>query len=620
MHPPAPRFLAWLAALGLAVPALADIIELRNGQELRGRVVRTRGDEAEIELDLGGTVVVERGQIAKITSQEAARVSPEALEVSPELMARLEARERVHRLVEALGGSKQADALEARRELAAAGRAALPILRRALAEGGPAQRRHLLAVLAEIGDPASVPAILGILRDPQQAELHVAAVEALDAICGHRLVPTFAGLLAEGKDDAVRAACLEALAARREPFAAPLVVQALREPGLRQQAARAIPRWFDPVMLPYVLPHLDRGSAAARERAALWVAQLIHPNHALALSKLLETYMDAKPVAKALFEGVKRLHNRFPVVGDIELLAAIQAPIREHALEALQKAHPDVRGTEPRNWRAQRAEATQAHVLLLPVGSASRSLVREIAAEAERSLTAEDSAVPFRVGRKPLSLPPGDGEPRDARPLLAQLDRRQLEDCQAVRLVGVTTAQVAMPGYQKALAPTRPGGAIVLSLAGLGGERDQVVRRARRLLLHALARSLGLPPSSDPACPSSPLYEVRDLDAKSPRYAPATQGAFDARWAVERGAAAFRYEVAGRLLGRMAERAKDPRLHARAAYMHERALSPAAAIAQWRAYLALGQDAQVAARVHKRIERLDAAEKWLVAKKLLGQP
>ena len=595
-------------------PSGADLIVLRNGQKLEGRV-RSKGDQVRIELALGGTVVVARGDVARmVVDDKASTMAAEAAAVPADLLARLEAREQIHRHVEGLAAPEASERQRAEQELVKAGRAALPMVRETLADGKTAQRTHALRVLAAIGDPAALPDILGILRNPKDNMLHPLAATTLADIGGHAVVPTLTELLVNSKDDDVRVVCLKNLAAFRDPFAAPFAVEALRNTALRPTARAAVPRWADPVVLPYVLPLLDEGSREGRQRVAAWVAGLITPAHAADFARLIEACKDNKALGRALLAGLRRLHNEFPVVGDIELLNAPQAKVRNAAFESLRKQFGDKvndrnadRARQPRFWQAEREQATRARVLLVPTGAMSWLRVRELATEVGRSLKAAGIAVGYERKAEPLWG-------RDARRTLAALDLRQLTDHRSVRVVGVTAAEITMPGYDRALAPTRRGGAALVSTALLGTDHATVVRRARRLVLHAFARSLDVPPSGSSSCPSSAVYELADLDAKAPTYSADAQAALTALWEAERAAAAFHYHEAAQRLARLARERKSKHLCARAACMFERALHTTQAISQWRACQQLDKDPAVAALIDKRVELLDRSGKWLARK------
>lgn len=618
------RALAVLAA-GAASLAQADTIVLRNGQQLQGRLT-IEGDKARIELDVGGTVVVARGEIAKTIADGPSAATGEAIAVGPELLARLKAREAIHKLIEALLDEKEPPRLRAEAELAQKGREALPIVRAAFASAAPAQRRHLLRVLAAIGDPPSVPAIVAILRNANERELHAEAVKALAAIAGHDAALVLTELLVNSKDDEVRLECLKALADLGSPFAAPFAVDALRQEALRNAARFALGAWDDPLLMVHILNLFDDGG---RERLATLLSRLVNPGHAVFLTRLIEWYDNEKEVSKALRAGVNRIHADFPIVGDVELLAAPQFAIRDSALESLRKLQKDKkkRGNTARDWRDLRDEATEPYILVMPLGTLSRAMASDIAADIETSLKSAGAPVSAsaRAASRTLPLPPrGEPRPRDARPLLARLDREQAADHRAARLIGVTSAELAMPGLEPAMAPTRYGGAALLSLAGLGETRDAVILRARRLALHALARSLGLPTCADPTCPSSSVYGPQDLDAKSSRYCPSCRDAFLAAWAAERDLAGFNYAAGGAKLAAIAGRVKTREAHAAAAYAFERGVLPLQAIEQWKAWQAAtggaAPEPAQAALVTRRIEFLDRAEKVLIRKKLLPGP
>ena len=615
-----------IVALGVALSLRADTLVLRNGQELHGRVT-IEGAKARIELDIGGTVFIDRGEIASTTVEKPPpEATAKAVAVPPELMARLQARENAHRLIEALADEKEKAREKAEDELSKMGRDALPIVRAAFAEGTALQRRHLLHVLAAIGDPASVPRITELLRDPNEKDLHVDAAKALADIAGRDAVVTLTGLLASSKDVDVRIECLRALGELRDPFAAPFVAEAQNDPALRQAARAALAGWHDPVLLPYVLPALDEGSREARVRVAAWFVALITPAHVRTLSRLLDAYKDEKQpeLVKALLPGVQRLHKDFPVVGDVELLGASQATIQTFALESLQKnpkGRAKKRGPTPRDWQAERDQATLPHLVLTPVGGVSRALLRELGADLEASLKTPGSALQISVEfGKPVPLAGPEGGSFDARPLLLRLDRECAADPQAVRVVGLTSGDATVPGLEFAMAPTRLGGSALLAMARLGEARDVAGRRVRRLLLHALARSLDLPRCADNTCPSSTIYEPQDIDAMSSRYCAACMAAFAAAWAAEADVAAFRYAAAAAKFTAIAGRTKSRASQARAAYLSEMALEPIAAIEHWKTYQGLDADPAVASLITRRIEMLDRAEKWLTKNKAAPTP
>jgi len=128
------HFLVFLFLVGLTGGSpRADIIVLRNGQELRGRVT-IEGEKARIELDIGATLVIDRGEIARTVVETGRReVGEGAAEVSPTLLKRLEERERIHCLLETLLEDDEKNRDEAEKALCEAGPRALPLVREAFA-------------------------------------------------------------------------------------------------------------------------------------------------------------------------------------------------------------------------------------------------------------------------------------------------------------------------------------------------------------------------------------------------------------------------------------------------------------------------------------------------------
>ena len=590
---------AILTLLLLGHPLHADLIVLRNGQELRGRL-RTAGERMRIDLDVGGTVVVDKGDIARTVVDTERATTAKQPTLSAELLKRLEARESIHVLLERLGAEKEADRLAAERQLAQVGRAALPTLRAALNHGPPARRRHVLRVLTALGDPAVLPAARAILKDPERAPHHADAARALADVGGPAVAPELTALLANSTDDAVADVCLQALVAWRAPFAAPFVIEAAQRPPLRQTAADAVARWGDPILLPYLTPRVAKAtSAASQHRLATWIVGLLTPGHVPLLSKLLDEHRDRKTVAKTLADGARRLHKAFPVAGDVALLGATRPEIQKAAHESLKRLLKADHPPRPQAWQADFARVTEPRILVVPVGREPRTTAREVATYLGRVL-----GHPVEVDATAVPFPGSPAEPRDARRLLRTLDRRQFDDPRSVRVIGVTSLALAVSGQPQALAPTRPGGSIVLSLAHLGKGKRRA-DRIGRLALHALAQSFGLHTCGTPRCPSGPVYQPSDLDATQAQWCPACARTVDQLWGAEAEAARFRYAEAGQRLSRRA--GKEAAAHAAAAYMYERAHDPEAAQKAWREHFALTKDAAVQALVQRRIQLLARA-------------
>jgi HEAT repeat protein len=118
--------------------------------------------------------------------------------------------------------------------------AAVPGLLDALTDEDPRIRIAACKVLGDIGDPASVPALLQILVRQSESDVHWQATSALSKI-GAAAVP---GLMDALKDDdwKVRRSAADALWGMREPSAVPGLVEALvdRNDVVKQASAGAL--------------------------------------------------------------------------------------------------------------------------------------------------------------------------------------------------------------------------------------------------------------------------------------------------------------------------------------------------------------------------------------------
>jgi len=622
------HFLVFLFLVGLTGgSSRADIIVLRNGQELRGRVT-IEGEKARIELDIGATLVIDRGEIARTVVETGRReVGEGAAEVSPTLLKRLEERERIHCLLETLLEDDEKNRDEAEKALCEAGPRALPLVRETFARARGQEKCHLLRVVAALGDVGMAPAIETVLRNPQERALHCEAARALAALLGPRAQWTLTEVLVGSKDPGLRAECVGLLGRMRSAYAAPFIVAALGEEETARRAAAILSDWHDPVLLPFLLPRLDEGTRQEQERAAELIAGAVTPGHAVALGRLLELYRAERWVAKGLASGVQRLHKEFPVVGDVELLGCGQEYVRKAAEEALRRQFGR-RGSTPQDWTTERARVTAPRIALVPIGTLPASLLRELAAGVAASLRSPDGSFQARVvvGKATEAVLRAPGVV-DGPGMLRKLRREQEADHRAVRVVGVSRAPVWMPGRERALVGSWAGGPVLVSLFALGRDDEEVIRRGRRLALHGLARSLWVGACGDSRCPGARFYvasgaagsrgaaaSAATLDAVAPRFCEKCLGQLSAVWAAEAEVAAFRYASAAR---RLASGGGSRGLLARAAELCERGLDVASAMARWRAFEKAGGSGAVVAR---RLGLLEKAERWLTKRRVRVAP
>jgi len=130
----------------------------------------------------------------------------------------------------------------------------------------PRVRRYLALALGRMRDPAAVPALLGVVRDPQSdpdGETVVHAVLALGYIGDPAAVPDLVALAAQ-PDAGLRKVALHALRTFDHEDARAALRRALSDPvaDVRWNAALGLARWRDPAATPVIAQMLDRGQLA----------------------------------------------------------------------------------------------------------------------------------------------------------------------------------------------------------------------------------------------------------------------------------------------------------------------------------------------------------------------
>jgi HEAT repeat protein len=130
----------------------------------------------------------------------------------------------------------------------------------------PRVRRYLALALGRMRDPAAVPALLGVVRDPEgdpDGETVVHAVLALGVIGDPAAVPDLIALTSQ-PDAGLRKVALHALRTFDRMDARAALRRALGDPvaDVRWNAALGLARWRDPAAAPVIAQMLDRGQLA----------------------------------------------------------------------------------------------------------------------------------------------------------------------------------------------------------------------------------------------------------------------------------------------------------------------------------------------------------------------
>ena len=134
-------------------------------------------------------------------------------------------------------------------------------------EDDPRVRRYLALALGRMRDPAAVPALLAVARDPasdQDAETLIHAILALGAI-GDPVAVSELVRLASHQDAGLRKAAVHALGSFDTPSARAALVQALSDPvaDVSWNAALVLARAKEPAAVPVVAGMLDRAHLQA---------------------------------------------------------------------------------------------------------------------------------------------------------------------------------------------------------------------------------------------------------------------------------------------------------------------------------------------------------------------
>jgi HEAT repeat protein len=200
----------------------------------------------------------------------------------------------------------------------------------------PNIRRHAANALGEIGDPSTVPALIGSLNDRTDFVRRKAAI-SLKKI-GAPAVPALAGAL-KSREELVRNAAYEALMAFGDASALPAVIEALKDDNVfvRGYAVEVLGKLGDASAVPALI-------VVMRDRYdAMWRAKYA-PTEKEQIVAALEsaTYLEAalsRPMRPTEYHHNRVRSDAAEILGKIGDASAIPALI-----EALQDEEPSVRG------------------------------------------------------------------------------------------------------------------------------------------------------------------------------------------------------------------------------------------------------------------------------------
>jgi HEAT repeat protein len=164
------------------------------------------------------------------------------------------------------GGDRLAAAAAAAEALVTIGRGVTFAVARVLAAGTAEARRRAAAVLGDIGEATSVPALAAALGDADR-RVRVAAADALASIASEEAARAIMRACDSAPDLGTRLACFDALARLRRAPSSEALALAARHAASRRLALRLLASRAEPALLPICLEALDDRAAPNREAA-----------------------------------------------------------------------------------------------------------------------------------------------------------------------------------------------------------------------------------------------------------------------------------------------------------------------------------------------------------------
>jgi HEAT repeat protein len=505
-------------AVPFAVSArlLADVVELRNGQAIEGRV-RLLGDQAEVITAGGDKVTLRRAEIVRIRATNS-KGGPDVRITEP-----LRERVALHRRLESLARALEAggpDALPAARELVRAGPEGLPALKAALGSRDEATVQLAIRALGTIGARPATEELARMLPSLKPA-LQVDVLACLGRVRAVHAEPAIAELLrADRTPPAVRLAAVKALGQLRSDLAIPALLRSLGQPATSAAAADALVELDAPQAVAYLNRLVQKRAPSAR-LAARVAARIIRPDQVPLLVEFLQS--EQPGVQAAGRAGLERLKSSRAdrVAAYVGLLASRSKEERRAAAAQLERlsGRGEANADAWRRWWLEQ-NRSRARVALVPLGRAEAA-AKGVRADLEKATDLRAIVAPA-VAVSPWSRLPGSDRFR-AEALLDQLDDWMRANPNVIVAIGVTPAAVEQPGRGAVMGAWRHGRCGLVSLPALAAaDKAELRRRLRRYALHVLARSLRIDRADEATCPASAVFEPGGVDHLSDTYSDPT--------------------------------------------------------------------------------------------------
>jgi len=496
-----------LSCLCAACPAMGDIVHLRNGESVEGSVSR-EGDKVIIKRPDGSQLKVTEGEVDRI--EQTAREAEDTPD-TPELEAAAGAADAIQQQVLAkLRADSDRELNRVIAEFKAMGERAVPGLMAALKATAPEDRLRAARALAEIGGSSANESLAKALAD-EDPRVRAEAARALGAVGSAASQPALIAAMLDDRNVGVRVAAAASLCRIDGEFSIPFLVSMLGDPALRSTVEQGLLKAENPCTASFLVPPLNSTDPQTRKSAALLLTATARPSQASMLMNLAKD-KEHKRLAQSVLARL-RTRKDYAIPISISLLGDDESA-RGAGLFLRRAAGKDL-GEDPAPWRAWWNAAIPCRIHVVPFGLVSRELVKKVAAAVQGEFK-----LPVTIAKPELPIPAGcrfDSGQHNADAFLDQLDGYSQRNPDALRVIGVTEADLGLPGSGCYFSPARPGGPIVVSSWRLRATDSTVTfQRTCTQAIHALACSIHLPPCAVDECPYSDVFVAEDLDTKKP--------------------------------------------------------------------------------------------------------
>lgn len=474
----------------LSFLCVADVLVLRNNQELRGRV-SDRGNYYEIRLDIGGVARVNKVDVKEVV-RTPTRTKQKRVRIEPELMKLLEGRESAYWLVEAIRSGSAREDVPAR--LARLGDLSLKAVAECVVAKDARLQRTALDILGEVGSPDAVR-LIERLFESEYESVRVASAKVLATLLGGESEWMLLRRAVTTKSKEERLALIALLARQRSFLLCPFLVEWLegKDADVRRSAYSALKEIHSPSIVHFIFAHPLR----VREES-LFPAVVSRAHIPILISLLNSKDERKKRLSRLGLATLLKNRETAPAVA-LELIKLRDENLKNTGLRVLKRRFRMDLPADASKWSPLVENLWRPEVYVVRVGTCSRSSIRAIRRLLASLFRLESRAVSVSI---PAQARGAGSKGYRAEPILQKLGWYKRSGVPFV--VGVTNVEVRWKDYPVAYSPYLFGGVVLVSERSVGGDA------VPKAFLHALRLSLGLPECSVRDCPGRGVYSVED--------------------------------------------------------------------------------------------------------------